>query len=72
MLVIIKSMPQTARWSATIKAYAERFDFKAIVPISALNISVIEVLDEVKDFLTTPGWFFGADDTDQPERHCGG
>jgi GTP-binding protein Era len=54
----------------TIKAYAERFDFKAIVPISALNnLGVIEVLDEVKDFLTTPGWFFGADEiTDQPER----
>lgn len=54
----------------TILAYAERFDFKAVVPISALkNTGVDEVLDEVKDFLTTPGWFFGADEiTDQPER----
>ena len=54
----------------TILAYSERFDFKAVVPISAIkNQSVSEVLDEARDFLTTPGWFFPPDlVTDQPER----
>lgn len=54
----------------TIKAYAARCDFKAVVPISALkNKGVDIVLGEAKEFLTTPGWFFGPDElTDQPER----
>ncbi|HPT84882.1 MAG TPA: GTPase Era [Bacillota bacterium] len=54
----------------TIKAYSDRFDFNAVVPVCALkNLGVAEVLEEVKSFLTTPGWFFPPDQvTDQPER----
>jgi GTP-binding protein Era len=54
----------------TIRAYSQRFDFKSIIPISAMkNEGVDIVLDEAKAFLTMPGWFFGEDElTDQPER----
>ncbi len=54
----------------TIKAYAERYNFKSIIPISALKEKGVDiVLDEARSFLTIPGWFFEEDElTDQPER----
>ena len=54
----------------TIKAYADAFDFDAVVPISAKNGKGVDiVLDECRKFLDEGEWFFPEDIvTDQPER----
>ncbi len=54
----------------TIAAYAEAYDFEAVVPISAKSGKGVEtVLEECKKFLTESEWFFPEDiATDQPEK----
>ena len=54
----------------TIAAYAEHFDFDAVVPISAKNGKYIDtVLTECEKFLGEGEWLFPEDAiTDQPER----
>ncbi|MBQ9803044.1 MAG: GTPase Era [Clostridia bacterium] len=54
----------------TIKRYAERHDFAAVVPLSAKNgKQVFDVLDECEKLLGESEWFFPEDMlTDQPER----
>ena len=54
----------------TIKAYAELFEFAAVVPLSALkNRGVDVLLSEVDAFMSEGEWFFPEDAvTDQPER----
>ena len=54
----------------TIKAYADAFDFEAVVPISAKSGKGVDtVLDECRAFLYESEWFFAEDMmTDQPER----
>jgi GTP-binding protein Era len=54
----------------TIKAYADAFDFEAVVPISAKSGKGVEtVLSECEKFLDEGDWFFSPDMiTDQPER----
>lgn len=54
----------------TIAAYAAKYDFDAVVPISARSgDNVGELLDECRKFLTESEWFFPEDIvTDQPER----
>ena len=54
----------------TIKAYADEFNFEAVVPISAKSGKGVDiVISECERFLSESDWFF-ADDivTDQPER----
>ncbi len=54
----------------TISAYAEAYDFHAVVPICAKNGKGIEtVISECEDFLYEGDWMFEEDMiTDQPER----
>ena len=54
----------------TIEAYAARFDFDAVIPISAKNKRGIDaVLSECERYLTESVWFFPEDQiTDMPER----
>ena len=54
----------------TIAAYAEAFDFSAVVPISAKNGKGVDiVVDECRKFLYEGDWLFPEDiATDQPER----
>ena len=54
----------------TIKAYADIFNFSAVVPLSALKEKGIDVLlSEVDSFMQEGEWFFPEDAvTDQPER----
>ena len=54
----------------TIAAYAEAFDFEAVVPISAKSGKGVDtVLLECDKFLYESDWFFAEDMiTDQPER----
>ncbi len=54
----------------TIKAYSDKHDFDAFVPICAKNgKNVPELLDECDKFLSESDWFFPSDMvTDQPER----
>ena len=54
----------------TIEQYAPMYDFKSVIPLSAMkNTGVDIVLDEAADFLTESEWFFDEDAvTDQPER----
>lgn len=54
----------------TIAAYAEAFDFEAVVPIAAKNGKGVDiVLSECEKFLRESEWFFPDDIvTDQPER----
>ncbi len=54
----------------TIKAYAERHDFAAVVPTCAKNGKLVKaVLDECEKLLEGSPWFFPEDMmTDQPER----
>ena len=54
----------------TIQAYANEFDFEAVIPISAKSGKGVDiVISECERFLSESEWFF-ADDivTDQPER----
>ncbi|MBQ8320778.1 MAG: GTPase Era [Clostridia bacterium] len=54
----------------TIAAYAETFDFDAVVPVSAKNGKGVEILiSECERYLYESDWFFSDDIvTDQPER----
>ena len=54
----------------TIKAYAEAYEFDAVIPISAKGKKGIDtVLSECERYLTESVWFFPDDIvTDQPER----
>lgn len=54
----------------TIKAYADAFDFAAVVPLSAKNGHGVDtLLSECEKFLYESDWFFPSDIvTDQPER----
>ncbi|MCQ2413861.1 MAG: GTPase Era [Clostridia bacterium] len=54
----------------TIAAYAEAYDFRAVIPICAKNgKGVDEVLAECEPFLNESEWFFDEEMiTDQPER----
>jgi GTP-binding protein Era len=54
----------------TIKAYAEAYDFSAVVPISAKNGKGVDtVISECEPFLYESEWTFSDDMiTDQPER----
>ena len=61
---------QAANVAKTIKAYANAFDFEAVVPISAKSGKGVDiVLSECSKFLEESEWFFSEDMiTDQPER----
>lgn len=65
---IDKSTPQKV--AECIKAYAELFDFTAVVPISALKSDGVDiVLSEASAFMHEGDWFFDEDDmTIQPEK----
>ena len=54
----------------TIKAYADIFNFAAVVPMSALKERGVDtLLSEVDNFLCESEWYFPEDAiTDQPER----
>jgi len=54
----------------TIQAYAEAFDFDAVIPISAKSGKGVEtVVSECERYLNESDWFFSDDIvTDQPER----
>jgi len=54
----------------TIQAYADEFDFDAVVPISAKSGKGVDILlDECRKFLSDGEWLFSPDMiTDQPER----
>ena len=54
----------------TIQAYAEAFDFDAVVPVSAKSGKGVDIiLDECRAFLSEGMWLFEEDMiTDQPER----
>ncbi len=54
----------------TILEYKDLYDFKAVVPISAVNNKGVDaVIEEAAQFLNDGDWFFEEDDiTDQPER----
>ena len=71
ILVINKIDSVTASNVAkTIKAYAEAFDFDAVIPLCAKNGKGVDVLlSECEKYLTESPWFFPEDIvTDQPER----
>ena len=54
----------------TIAAYAEAFDFDAVIPVSAKNGKGVDlVLDECRRYLDESEWYFPEDiATDQPEK----
>lgn len=59
-----------ANVAKTIAAYAEAYDFDAVVPLCAKNGKGVEILvDECKKYLYESEWFFPDDiATDQPEK----
>ena len=61
---------EAANIAKTIAAYAEAFDFSAVVPISAKNGKGVDiVISECEKFLYEGDWMFPEDIvTDQPER----
>ena len=61
---------QPSNIAKTIAAYADAFDFSAVVPISAKNGKGVDiVVDECRKFLYEGEWMFSDDIvTDQPER----
>lgn len=61
---------QPANIAKTIAAYADAFDFSAVVPISAKNGKGVDiVISECESFLYEGEWMFSDDIvTDQPER----
>ena len=71
ILVINKiDIVRSANIARTIAAYAEAFDFDAVVPISAKSGKGVDVLlEECKQYLYESEWLFSPDMiTDQPER----
>jgi len=71
VLVINKTdAVQPANIAKTIAAYADAFDFAAVVPISAKSGKGVDtVVDECRAFLYEGDWMFPDDIvTDQPER----
>lgn len=60
-----------ANIAKTIQAYAEAFDFDAVVPVSAKNGKGVDiVIAECERYLEEGDWFFSEDIvTDQPERN---
>ncbi len=60
-----------ANIAKTISAYAEAFDFEAVVPLSAKNGKGVDILlSECEKLLYEGDWMFPDDIvTDQPERH---
>lgn len=61
---------QPANIARTIAAYAEAFDFSAVIPIAAKNSKGVDtVVEECRAFLYESEWMFPDDIvTDQPER----
>ena len=61
---------RAANIAKTIQAYADAFDFDAVIPISAKTGKGVDiVIDECRQFLSEGEWFFDEDMiTDQPER----
>ena len=59
-----------ANIAKTIAAYAEAYDFDAVIPLCAKNGKGVEILiDECKKYLYESEWFFPDDiATDQPEK----
>ena len=71
ILVINKiDIVRSANIARTIAAYAEAFDFDAVVPISAKSGKGVDILlEECKQYLYESEWLFSPDMiTDQPER----
>ena len=71
MLVINKIDTVTpANIAKTIQAYASKFDFSAVVPITAKSGKGVDtVIKECEQFLYEGDWMFSEDMiTDQPER----
>ena len=61
---------RAANIAKTIQAYAEAFDFDAVIPLCAKSGKGVDVLlDECKNYLFESDWMFDEDMiTDQPER----
>ena len=59
-----------ANIAKTIQAYAEAFDFDAVIPLTAKNGKGVDILiKECERYLEESEWFFSEDIvTDQPER----
>ena len=71
ILVVNKTdMFRAGNIAKTIQAYANEFDFDAVIPISAKNGKGVDiVIDECRQYLSDGDWFFDEDMiTDQPER----
>jgi GTP-binding protein Era len=71
ILVVNKTdMFRAANIAKTIQAYANEFDFDAVIPISAKSGKGVDiVIDECRKYLSEGEWFFDEDMiTDQPER----
>ncbi len=71
ILVINKTdTVRAANIAKTIQAYADAFDFDAVVPICAKSGKGVDiVMDECRQYLEEGDWFFDEDMiTDQPER----
>ena len=61
---------RAANIAKTIAAYAEAFDFDAVIPLSAKSGKGVDILiDECRKYLYESEWFFPDDiATDQPEK----
>lgn len=71
ILVVNKTdMVSAANIAKTIQAYADAFNFDAVIPISAKSGKGVDiVIDECRQYLSEGEWFFSEDMiTDQPER----
>ena len=71
ILVVNKTdMFRAGNIAKTIQAYANEFDFDAVIPISAKSGKGVDiVIDECRQYLSEGDWFFDEDMiTDQPER----
>ena len=71
ILVVNKTdLVRAANIAKTIQAYAEAFDFDAVVPMNAKEGKGLDILlEECKQYLSEGDWLFDEDMiTDQPER----
>lgn len=66
----IDTLPDKTKLMAQIDAYAQLYNFFAVVPVSARHgDGMDELLEELKQLAQPGGWFFSEDTlTDQPER----